>query len=64
MPRPRNPIPPYTLHRPSKQARVRLRGHDYYLGSYGSPDSVRKYLALILRYTGRTETADVMTTSR
>jgi hypothetical protein len=35
MPR-RKGIPAYTLHKPTNQARVRIDGHDHYLGEYGS----------------------------
>lgn len=50
MSRPRQPIPPYLYHRPSEQARIRIGRRDYYLGGYGTRESVRKYLAMLQRY--------------
>lgn len=48
MPRSRNPIPTYRLHKPSGQAVVSLRGpdgrrRDVYLGGYDSPQSKVEY---------------------
>jgi hypothetical protein len=47
MPRPRNLTPSYLLHRPSGQARVRVRigdrSRDIFLGKFGSPESIEKY---------------------
>lgn len=47
MPRPRNTSPSYLLHKPTGQARVRLRVgsryRDIYLVDYGSPESLEKY---------------------
>ena len=50
MPRQRNVIPAYLLHRPTGNARVRIDGHDHYLGKYGSDESHRKYGELISRH--------------
>ena len=51
MPRPRNLTPSYLLHRPSGQARVRLRENgryrDVFLGKYGSAESLEKYHRLL-----------------
>ena len=41
--------PKYTHHVPSGQARVRLRGKDYYLGLHGSPESYRRYAEFLAR---------------
>ena len=46
MPRPPRQ-PGYLHHKPSNQAYVRLGGHCRYLGEYGSPDSHRRYAALM-----------------
>ncbi len=47
MPRPKNQVPSYLLHKKSGQGRVRLkygsRYRDIYLGEYGSPESLEKY---------------------
>ena len=42
-----SPVPPYSLHRHTGQARVRIDGRDYYLGIHGSPESRQKYAQLI-----------------
>jgi integrase len=43
MGRPRNPVPTYSHHKPSGQARIRVAGKDVYLGPYGSAESKREY---------------------
>ena len=43
----RSSVPAYTLHRASGQARVRINGHDAYLGSHGSAESHERYARLI-----------------
>lgn len=48
MPRPRNAVPTYRLHKPSGQAVVSLRRadgtrEDVYLGAYNSPESKQEY---------------------
>lgn len=35
--------PSYLLHKPTGQARVRIKGRDYYLGEYGSRESRARY---------------------
>ncbi len=49
-------IPKYQLHRGSGQAKVRLNGRDFYLGSYGTPESRRLYDELVEKWlqNGRT----------
>src|SRR5262245_52572740 len=52
MPRPRNAVPTYRLHKPSGQAVVTLSGagggrHDVYLGPHGSPESLAEYERVI-----------------
>jgi hypothetical protein len=42
--------PPYALHRPTGQARVRISGRDHYLGPHGSPGSRERYADLIKRW--------------
>jgi len=46
---PRKPIwpPPVHHHKPTGQARVRIRGRDYYLGKYGSPEAQAEYARLV-----------------
>jgi hypothetical protein len=36
-------IPSYRLHKPTRQAVVRLDGRDHYLGKYGTPESQEAY---------------------
>jgi integrase len=50
MPRPKNPIPSYLLHRPSGQARVIINGQTIYLGKYGSKESKEKYHRLLAEF--------------
>ena len=50
MPRARNIIPTYSLHKPTGKARVRIDGHDYYLGEYDSEESRRNYGELIAKF--------------
>lgn len=47
---PRRRKPAYLLHKASGQARVRIDGHDHYLGVYGSPESYEKYDELVTRW--------------
>lgn len=53
MPRRRNRIPSYTLHRASGQAVVRLDGRDHYLGRFDSPESHARYEALVAEWLTR-----------
>jgi hypothetical protein len=39
--------PAYTLHRPTRHARVRIDGRDHYRGTYASDESHAKYDALV-----------------
>jgi len=45
-------IPQYTFHKPTGQARGRLKGRSHYLGPWNSPQSRERYEALISRYLG------------
>ena len=53
MPRQKNAIPSYLLHKRSGQARVRINGRDYLLGSYGSEESRIRYGELIAKFASR-----------
>lgn len=44
-------VPGYLLHKPTGQARVRLNGHDHYLGPYGSDESRIEYGKLIAQHS-------------
>jgi hypothetical protein len=44
---PRKRTPKYMLHRPTGQARVRIDGHDSYLGPHGSRESRDRYDELV-----------------
>lgn len=39
--------PAYCHHKPTGQARVRISGKDYYLGSYGSQESRDRYAEVV-----------------
>ena len=39
--------PKYQLHKATGQARVRINGHDIYLGKYRSPESEERYRQVI-----------------
>jgi integrase len=52
-------FPAYGLHRASGQAVVRIDGHDYYLGPYGSPESKAKYHELARKAMADRTKADV-----
>ena len=52
MPRQKNPIPSYLLHKKSGQARVRIAGREFLLGPYGSEESRIKYGKLISQSVG------------
>ncbi len=58
MPRLRQSVPKYRLHRASGQAIVTFAGRDHYLGQHGSPESRAAYDRLIGEYlaTGRNTT--------
>jgi len=47
MPRLKQKLPSYRLHRSSRQAIVTLSGRDYYLGSFNAPESRAEYDRLI-----------------
>lgn len=49
MARSKNVLPSYLLHKPTGKARVRINGHDYYLGEYGSEASRREYGELVAK---------------
>lgn len=49
MPRKRNVVPKYLFHI-SGQARVSIAGRDFYLGKYGSPESLARYHSLLATY--------------
>jgi integrase len=59
MPRPKNASPSYLLHKPTGQARIRLRKgnryQDYYLGEYGSTESLEKYHRILAEHFGTGE---------
>src|SRR5262249_6090297 len=59
--RPKNPIPSYSLHKPSGQARVRLNGRDVYLGRYNSEESRREYARIVAELTAAPAPAVVAT---
>ncbi|MBI2808656.1 MAG: site-specific integrase [Planctomycetes bacterium] len=46
-------IPTYRHHKARNLAVVTVDGHDYYLGTYGSPDSHRRYEALVRSWRER-----------
>ena len=50
MPRQKNAIPSYLLHKKSGQARVRIAGRDHLLGRYGSDESRIRYGELIAKF--------------
>lgn len=43
----RSAPPAYLLHKATGNARVRIRGKDYYLGPFGSEESRQRYARLI-----------------
>ena len=49
MPRKRNVVPKYLFHI-SGQARVSIAGRDFYLGKYGTPESLARYHSLLATY--------------
>ena len=50
MPKLKQKLPSYRLHKASGQAVVTLRGRDHYLGSYGSAESHTDYKRLIAEW--------------
>lgn len=52
MPRKKNVLPSYLLHKTSGQARVRINGRDHLLGPFGSEESRIKYSKLIAEVAG------------
>lgn len=47
--------PSYLLHKASGQARVRIRGRDYYLGKHNSPESRERYHKLVAQYVAKAD---------
>jgi hypothetical protein len=43
-------VPTYSLHKATRQARVRIDGRDHYLGRHGSPESRQQYARLIAEH--------------
>ena len=64
MARPKNKIPSYLPHPASGQARVRVNGHDIYLGPYGSPESKQAYARFIAENVGNGQAPDNYHTGR
>ena len=60
MPRAKNAIPSYCCHKPTGQARVRIKGHDYYLGEFGSDASRVKYGQIVARVSSGLSPVDPM----
>jgi integrase len=54
---PKSTLPSYTLHKPTGQARVRIRGKDHWLGKHGSPESYEQYAELIHEWQQAPKTA-------
>jgi len=52
MPRKKQLVPAYLLHKPTGQARVRIEGRDCYLGPYGSDESRIRYGQLVSKFAG------------
>ncbi len=52
MPARRKPVPKYSLHKATGQARCRIDGRDVYLGLYNSPESLTRYAELIRDLSG------------
>ena len=50
--------PKYALHKPTGQARVRINGKSHYLGPHGSPESHKRYDALIAKWLNGTFDGD------
>ena len=50
MPRRRSIVPKLTHHKGSGQARVRIAGRDFYLGTYGTPEADEAYRRLVAEY--------------
>lgn len=50
--------PKYLLHKPTGQAYVRINGKFHYLGEHESPESHKRYDALIAKWLGGTFEAD------
>lgn len=60
MPRLRQSVPKYRLHRASGRAVVTFDGRDHYLGPHGSPESVREYDRLVAEYLGSGRNAGII----
>lgn len=54
---PRRSIPKYSLHRATRQARVRIDGRRLYLGKHGSPESHARYAQAIFDWQSRQDQA-------
>ena len=55
---PKKRVPKYALHRATGQARVRIDAKDFYLGSFGSPESRQRYEQLIAERFARATAQD------
>lgn len=58
MARRKQSVPSYLLHKPTGQARVRVNGHDIYLGRYDSPESRAEYARIIAELAVRPTPSD------
>ena len=59
-----NVFPSYLHHKSSGQARVRIDGHDYLLGPYGSEESRIRYGELIAKLAGGMPNDPLATSNR
>lgn len=55
MPRPQKWPPTITIHKASGQARIRVRGKDYYLGRPGTAEARREYARLLVELANHAE---------
>ena len=57
MSRKKNPIPSYSFHKATGQARVRVAGRDFYLGKFGSIESRQEYARVLAQHVSGLEIA-------
>ena len=48
-------VPKYSLHKPTGQARVRIKGKDHWLGKHGTLESRQRYAEILLKWEQETD---------
>jgi hypothetical protein len=51
-------LPALTHHKPSGRARVRIKGRDFWLGKWGTPEAEERYRRVVAEYVATDKVPD------